>query len=85
MDVRYFDQNNGESKFRVLINDQPVDEWIAGDHLPATKPGGDSSTWRRIPAIVLHPGDEIRIEGYPDAQEHAPLDYIELRDTLDSR
>ena len=85
MDVRYFDQNNGASRFRVLKNDQSVDEWIADDHLPATKPGGDSSTWRRIPAILLHPGDEIRIEGYPDAQEHAPLDYIELRATPESR
>jgi alpha-glucuronidase len=85
MDVRYFDQNNGASRFRVLKNDQPVDEWIADDHLPATKPGGDSSTWRRIPAILLHSGDEIRIEGYPDAQEHAPLDYIELRAAPESR
>ena len=57
---------------------RPVDEWIAGDHLPATKPNGDSSTWRRIPAIVLHGGDVVRIEGFPDGQEHAPLDYVEL-------
>ena len=85
IDVRYFDQNNGASKFRVLKNGQPVDEWIADDHLPATKPGGDSSTRRRIPAVVLHPGDEIRIEGFPDAQEHAPLDYVELRTTSETR
>ena len=78
IDVRYFDQNNGASKFRVLLNGVPVDEWIAGDHLPTTKPNGDSSTWRRIPAIVLHGGDVVRIEGFPDGQEHAPLDYVEL-------
>jgi alpha-glucuronidase len=85
IDVRYFDQNNGASKFRVLVNDHLLDEWIADDHLPATKPNGDSSTWRRIPAIVFHPGDEIRIEGFPDAQEHAPLDYIELHSVSESR
>jgi alpha-glucuronidase len=79
IDIRYFDQNNGASKFRLLINDHPIDEWIADDHFPATKPNGDSSTWRRMPPTTLHPGDEIRIEGFPDAQEHAPLDYIELR------
>jgi alpha-glucuronidase len=78
IDVRYFDQNNGASKFRVLINDKAVDEWIADDHLPATKPNGDSSTWRRISGITLRTGDEIRIQGFPDAQEYAPLDYIEL-------
>ena len=78
MDVQFFDQNNGESKFRVLAGNRQVDEWIANDHLPATKPGGDSSTRRRIPALTLHPGDEIRIEGIADGEERAPLDYVEL-------
>jgi len=79
IDVQYFDQNNGQSKFRVLVGDRPVDEWIANDHLPATKPGGDSSTRRRIRGLTLRPGDEIRIEGFPDGEEHAPLDYVELK------
>jgi len=26
----------------------------------------------------LRPGDRIRIEGSPDGQEYAPLDYIEI-------
>jgi alpha-glucuronidase len=78
MDVEYFDQNNGKSKFRVLVGDRVVDEWVADDHLPATKPGGDSSTRRRIVALALQPGDNIRIEGVPDGEEHAALDYIEI-------
>jgi alpha-glucuronidase len=78
LDVEYFDQNNGESKFRVFVGNKKVDEWSAGDHLPATKPGGDSSTRRRITGLTLHPGDEIRIEGIPDGAERAPLDYIEI-------
>ena len=77
LDVEYFDQNNGESKFRVFVGAQG-DEWIADDHLPATKPGGDSSTRRRITGLALRPGDEIRIEGIPDGAERAPLDYIEI-------
>ncbi len=81
MDVEYFDQNNGKSKFRVLIGDRIVDEWVADDHLPATKPGGDSSTRRRIPNLMLHAGDTIRIEGVPDGEEHAALDYIEIRES----
>ncbi len=83
LDVEYFDQNNGESKFRVLVNDQVVDEWVADDHLPATKIGGDSSTRRRITGLALRPGDHIRIEGIPDRDEHAPLDYIELHASPD--
>ena len=78
MDVEYFDQNNGKSKFRVLVGDKVVDEWMADDHLPATKPGGDSSTRRRIFGLALRPGDNIRIEGVPDDEEHAALDYVEL-------
>jgi len=78
MDIEYFDQNNGKSKFRVLVGDRVIDEWIADDHLPATKPGGDSSTRRRIAGLVLRPGDHIRIEGVPDGEEHAALDYVEI-------
>jgi alpha-glucuronidase len=78
LDVQYFDQNRGESKFRVFVNDQVVDEWVADDHLPATKIGGDSSTRRRIIGLALRPGDHIRIEGIPDRDEHAGLDYVEL-------
>jgi alpha-glucuronidase len=79
LDVQYFDQNNGKSRFRVLVGDKVADEWVADDHLPATKPGGDSSTRRVIPNLMLHPGDTIRIEGLPDGDEHAALDYVEIR------
>ena len=69
---------NGESKFRVFIGEQQVDEWVADGHLPATKPEGDYSTLRRITGLALRPGDEIRIEGIPDGAEQAALDYIEI-------
>jgi len=78
MDVQYFDQNNGESKFRVFINDKLIDEWIANLQLPATKIGGDSSTRRRIQRVALHLGDTIRVEGAPDKDERAALDYLEI-------
>jgi len=78
LDVQYFDQNDGESKFRVFINGKLTDEWIASLLLPATKIGGDSSTRRRIHNISLHHDDKIRIEGIPDREEHAALDYIEI-------
>jgi alpha-glucuronidase len=79
MDVEYFDQNNGESRFRVLVNDQIVDEWIANNHLPARKPGGDSSSRRRIRGLALRPGDGIRIKGIPDKEEHAALDFVSFK------
>jgi alpha-glucuronidase len=76
--VAYFDQRNGESKFRVFVGGKLVDQWVANDQLPATKIGGDSSTRRRIDGLELHPGEQIRIEGIPDRDEHAALDYIEI-------
>jgi alpha-glucuronidase len=78
LDVEYFDQNNGESRFRLFVGDQQVDEWVADDHLPASRPGGDSSTRRRVTGLALRPGDRIRIQGFPDGAEHAPLDYIAI-------
>jgi alpha-glucuronidase len=78
IDVEYFDQDNGVSKFRVFVGDQLVDEWSADLPLPARAPNGDSSTRRRIKGLALRPGDMIRIEGVPGEAERAPLDYIEV-------
>ena len=79
MDIEYFDQNDGESQYRLFVNDQMVDSWIARNHLPARKPGGDSSSRRRIRGLALRPGDEIRIQGIPDGNEHAAVDFISIK------
>jgi len=78
LEVQYFDQNDGKSKFRVLLGDQLVDEWVADDDLPSAKVGSDTSTRRCISGLALRPGDEIRIEGTPDGNEHAAFDYVEI-------
>jgi alpha-glucuronidase len=78
IDVQYFDQSNGVSKFQLFVGGQMVDEWVADNHLPAVKPTGDSSTRRWIPSLALRPGDEIRLVGFPDGGERAPVDYIEI-------
>ena len=82
LDVQYFDQNNGESKFRFFINDKLIDEWVANLQLPATKIGGDSSTRHGIGHVSLRLGDAIRIEGTPDKDERAALDYLEINPHL---
>ena len=78
LDVEYYDQNNGESKYRVLLNGQGIDEWKADKRLTARKPGGDSSARRRITGLALRPGDEIRLEGLPDGEERAGIDFVRL-------
>jgi alpha-glucuronidase len=78
IDVQYFDQDNGASRFQVFVNGRKADEWAADDHLPAKKIGGDSSTRRRIHHVNLHAGDEVRLEGVPEGEEHAAVDYVEI-------
>jgi hypothetical protein len=47
--------------------------------LPARRPVSDSSSRRRIEDLALRPGDEIRIEGIPDSQEFAGLDFVAIK------
>jgi alpha-glucuronidase len=77
--VRYFDQNNGAARFRLLANGEPLDQWVASDRLPTQKIDATSSSLRIVPGVALKPGDEIRIEGSPDGGESAALDYIEIQ------
>jgi alpha-glucuronidase len=76
--VEYFDQNNGASRFRLLVSQQTVDQWTADDHLPTGKIDSSSSTRLTVSGIALRPGDEIRIEGTPDDVEAAAFDYVEI-------
>ncbi len=78
IDVEYFDLSSGLSRFRVLVGNQEADEWTADAQLPGMKLSADSSLRHRITGLALRPGDEIRIEGYPDGGERAPLDYVEF-------
>jgi alpha-glucuronidase len=78
IDIQYFDQSNGVSKYRVFAGPRLLDEWLANASLPATEPNGDSSTRRVIHGMRLRPGDRLRIEGFPGSEERAPLDYVEL-------
>src|SRR5664280_1255236 len=76
--VQYFDENDGISRFRVLVSGQVVDQWDAADVLPSNLPNGHTSTRRTVRGVALRPGDEIQIEGRADAGERACLDYLEI-------
>ncbi|MGB6941723.1 MAG: glucosiduronase, partial [Bryobacteraceae bacterium] len=77
--VRYFDQNNGAARFRLFVNGELLDQWVASDRLPSKKIDGTSSSLRIAPVVALKSGDEIRIEGAADGEESAALDYIEIQ------
>ena len=76
--VQYFDQNNGAAQYRLWVDRQLIDSWVASDRVPTQRLDGTSSTQRTVEGIALRPGDEIRIEGIPDGGERAALDYVEI-------
>ena len=80
--VQYFDQNNGVSHFAVRVGSQFIDEWAAADRVPSARLDSSTSARRVIKGVALRPGDQIRIEGSPDAGEPAALDYLEIEPEL---
>ncbi len=80
--VQYFDQNNGVSHYELLVDDRVVDSWAADDHLPSDKMNGHTSTRHTTVGVELKPGSVVKIIGHPDGGEAAPLDYVELTQTI---
>lgn len=80
--VQYFDLDNGVSHYELLVHDKLVDSWAADDHLPSGAMNGHTSTRHTTVGVELKKGDVIRIVGHPGGAEGAPLDYIELVETI---
>jgi alpha-glucuronidase len=76
--VQHFDLQGGTAKFTLLLNGQPVDSWAADAVLLSHHPNGDNSTRHTVHEIELKPGDVLRVEGTPDKDDPAALDYIEV-------
>jgi len=79
--VQYFDQNNGVSRYQLLVDDHAIDSWAADDHLPSDRMNGHTSTRHTTTGVELKPGSVVKIVGHPDADEPAPLDYLEATRT----
>jgi alpha-glucuronidase len=78
--IRYFDEDDGVSQFKLLLGDRLVEEWRADNRLPTptTLPDAHSSIRRTLRALTLDTGTEIRIEANADKGERAAVDYIEI-------
>jgi alpha-glucuronidase len=76
--VQFFDLRHGQSRFALSIAGTEVDHWDAGDTLPSDKPSGHTSTRRVLRHVAIHRGDIVRVSGWPDGAEKAPLDYVEI-------
>jgi alpha-glucuronidase len=77
--VQYFDLNSGTSRFKIFLNDQQIDEWLADAYFPSTIPNGDTSCRRAVAGVTLTHGDTVRIEGARGDSDSAALDYVEIK------
>ena len=82
--IQYFDESGGASRYRLIVAGQHVSEWVSNDDLPSDKPNGHTSTRHTTAGIALRPGDEIRIEATPDANDHADIDYVAIKPASES-
>jgi alpha-glucuronidase len=76
--IQYFDLQGGVAHFTFNVNGRAVASWAADATLPSRRPNGDNSTRFTARGIDLKPGDQLRVEGTPDGNDPAALDYIEI-------
>ncbi len=77
--VGYYDEIDGESLFRLKVNNDLVDNWTADQELdPWGVPTENNFTRRTIGGIELKTGDVLAIEGFRDAEEYARVDFLQL-------
>jgi alpha-glucuronidase len=76
--VEYFDLQGGEAKFSFTVNGQEKANWVADAKLPSRTLHGDNSTRYVMRGVELKAGDVLRVEGKPDKDDGAALDYVEV-------
>jgi len=79
--VQYFDLQGGAAKFALTVNGRAAGanaSWVGDAMLPTRRLHGDNSTRHVVQGVALKPGDVIRVEGTPDANDPAALDYVEV-------
>jgi alpha-glucuronidase len=55
--VKYFDERDGGSRYKLFAGGRPIAEWLADDTLPSDRPNGQTSTRKAAAGVELRPGD----------------------------
>ena len=77
-EMSYTPTGQATAKFSLAVNGKEIAAWAADDHFPSRQPNGDNSTRYTARGVELKPGDVIRVEGTPDGDDPAALDYVEV-------
>jgi alpha-glucuronidase len=83
--IQYFDFRHGMSTYSLYLNGKLLKEWRADNSLPTDQMNGDTSTRITVSSVALKPGDVLKIEGHPNNDEPAPLDYLEISPSSTAR
>jgi hypothetical protein len=84
--VFYFDENDGRSTLKFLVNGVVIDRWIANADLPASRPGAVTLVYRVVArGISLAYGDIIQLTGRRHRSEYASIDRIDFVPVLRRR
>jgi alpha-glucuronidase len=67
--ILYFDVDGGEARFQIDVGNHVVRAWTAAEHFPN----------KTIPNVQLQPNDVIAVQGVPDGDDPAALDYVEVK------
>lgn len=80
--IGYFDETDGASRMRVLVNGVQVDDWLWNGTCGDTIVTGAGAAERVIEDLDLSPGDRIELVGTPSGGEPLRTDYLILTDRL---
>lgn len=81
--VNYYDHLGGISTYEIFLNEKLIGSWKGNLeetllHDFSNKPDGHSATRIVFPRVKVEKGDMLKIVGYPDGSEFAPLDYVSV-------
>ncbi|KAH8681797.1 glycoside hydrolase superfamily [Xylariales sp. PMI_506] len=81
--INYYDHKGGRSKYEIFLNEKAIGTWTGDleDHLGhdfSEFVDGHSATRTYFRGIKVEKGDILKIVGYPDGTEFAPIDYVSI-------
>ena len=76
LEVRYFDEADGESEITILVNGKKVADWVWDDQRGSNNADSDTLTSKVISGLTLKAGDDIKIVGTSDGREPMRLDKL---------
>ena len=76
--VHYFDESDGASPLRLLVNGDLLDSWTADQDLGSASPDINTLTSHIIERVMIVQGADIRIEGKKHLGERARVDALQI-------